>query len=88
VAILGTAGLDTGRALQNMVLVAWNEGVVSCPNGMPDPAETAKALGVDEVAIVLSFGWPETPRDPERRNAEEWSARANRKPLDELVEER
>ena len=90
VAILGQAGLDIGRALQNMVLVGWNEGVVSCPNGMPDPDETRRALqlGEDEpVAIVLSFGWPVTPRDPERRSPEEWSARANRKPLEDVVEE-
>ena len=87
VAILGKAGVDIGRALQNMVLVAWNDGVVSCPNGMPDPARTAEVLGVEEVAIVLSFGWPVTPRDRERRSAEEWSARANRKPLDAILAE-
>jgi hypothetical protein len=37
------------------------------------------------VAIVLSFGYPERPRDPDRRSADEWSALANRKPLSELV---
>lgn len=90
VAIVGKPGLDVGRALQNMVLVAWNEGVVSCPNGMPDPDETARVLGLGEdepVAIVLSFGWPAKPRDPERLSAEEWSARADRKPLDEILTE-
>ena len=32
----GRYPLDVGRALQNMFLVAWNEGVVSCPNGIKD----------------------------------------------------
>ena len=35
--------------------------------------------------IVLTFGLPERPRDPESRTAEEWSARANRRPLDDVV---
>ena len=40
----------------------------------------------DEVpVIVLSFGLPERPRDAELHTVEEWSARANRKPLDEVV---
>jgi hypothetical protein len=37
------------------------------------------------VKAILSFGYPAKPRDPESRTAEEWSARADRKPLDELV---
>jgi nitroreductase len=80
--------LDVGRAMQNMMLVAWNEGVVSCPNGMPDAAQTAKVLGLEgdlEPAIVLTFGYPRRPRDPESKSAEEWSREANRKPLDELL---
>jgi hypothetical protein len=66
----------------------WNEGVAACPNGVRDREEAARLLGLgegEEIAIVLSFGWPAKPRDPESRSAEEWSARANRKPLDELV---
>jgi nitroreductase len=88
VAVAGKAGLDVGRAVQNMLLAAWDAGLASCPNGMPDPSATARLLGVDEVAIVLSFGYPAQPRDPRRRSPEEWSARANRKPLEELVERR
>jgi hypothetical protein len=37
---------------------------------------------------VLSFGYPRRPRDPESRSASEWSARAKRRPLEELVERR
>jgi nitroreductase len=84
VAVVGRSGFDLGRAAQNMMLVAWNEGVVSCPNGISDGAAAAAAIG-EEAGFVLSFGYPAGPRDPERRSAEEWSRRANRLPLDELV---
>jgi nitroreductase len=84
----GGRTLDVGRAMQNTMLVAWNDGVVSCPNGMPDPAQTAEVLGLEgdlEPVIVLTFGYPRRPRDPESKSAEEWSREANRKPLGELL---
>jgi len=84
----GPTAFDAGRAAQNMMLAAWNDGVGSCPNGMPDRAATGSVLGVaegEEPAIVLSFGYPAKPRDPESRSAEEWLAAANRKPFDEVV---
>ena len=84
VAIVGVRGFDVGRCAQNMMLAAWNDGVVSCPNGIKD-AETAARVVGGEVGVVLSFGYPARPRDPQSRSAEEWSARAKRKPLDELV---
>jgi nitroreductase len=83
VAIVCPRGFDTGRAAQNMMLAAWGEGVVSCPNGVSDAEGAAKILRA-EPAIVLSFGYPPRPRDPDSRPAEEWSRRANRKPLDEV----
>ncbi|HZQ66845.1 MAG TPA: nitroreductase family protein [Gaiellaceae bacterium] len=89
VAIVGKGGLDTGRCVQNMLLVAWNEGIGSCPNGLSDPEGARAALGLaedDGLAIVLTFGYPARPRDPHRRTPEDWSARADRKPLDGLVE--
>jgi nitroreductase len=85
VALLGKSGFDLGRSAQNMMLAAWNEGVVSCPNGLRDSDAAAAVLG-DAPAYVLSFGYPARPRDPEARSPEDWSARANRKPLDELVD--
>ena len=69
-----------------MMLGAWGEGVVSCPNGVQD-ADTAEAICGGEVRAILSFGYPLRPRDPASRSSEEWSARANREPLDELVRE-
>jgi nitroreductase len=88
VAIVGKSGFDTGRAAQNMMLVAWNEGVGSCPNGLREPEQARAALGLsdEEIAVVLTFGYPARDRDPLRHTPEEWSARANRKSLDELTE--
>jgi nitroreductase len=84
----GPISFDAGRAAQNMLLAAWNEGIGGSPNGVADEETVRKALRLEEderVAIVLSFGYPATPRDPSSRPPEEWSARANRKPLGELV---
>jgi len=87
VAIVGEAGgFDAGRCAQNMMLAAWGDGVVSCPNGVRDPDTAAEICG-GEARAILSFGYPARPRDPASRSAEEWSARANRKPLSELVRE-
>ena len=80
--------LDVGRAMQNMMLVAWNDGVVSCPNGMPDQGQANQALGLEGNLLpvtVLTFGYPRRPLDPESRSAEEWSREANRKPLQEVL---
>ena len=86
----GPASFDAGRAAQNMMLAAWNEGVGSCPNGMPDRAATAQVLGLregEEPAIVLTFGYPHRPRrDPQSQPAESWVAAADRKPFEEVVE--
>ncbi len=85
VAIVGGAfGMDVGRCAQNMMLAAWNDGVGSCPNGVADAEAAARICG-GEVKAILSFGYPEKPRDPQSRTVEEWSAKANRKSLDELV---
>jgi nitroreductase len=87
VAIVGEAsGFDAGRCAQNMMLAAWGEDVVSSPNGARDADAAAEICG-GEVRAILSFGYPARPRDPASRSADEWSARANRKPLDELVRE-
>ena len=85
VAIVGDAGgFDTGRCAQNMMLAAWAEGVGSCPNGIRKPEAAAEICG-GEVKAIVSFGYPAQKR--RERTAEEWSARANRKSLDELLRE-
>ena len=87
----GPVSFDAGRAAQSMLLVAWNDGVGACPNGIADEPAARAALELDEderIAIVLSFGYPARPRDADSRSAAEWSARANRRPLQETVRRR
>ena len=82
-------GFDVGRAAQNMMLAAWNEGVVSCPNGVRDQERARELLELaqdERLGIVLTFGYPARPRDPSMHSAAEWSAHAKRRPLAELVE--
>jgi nitroreductase len=86
----GGAGIDAGRAAQNMMLAAWALGVGSCPNGINDHVGLNRALRLDEadkVVAVLSFGYPVKAIDPTRRTPEEWIERARRKPYDEVVTE-
>jgi nitroreductase len=85
----GPGSFDAGRAAQNMMLAASNFGVGSCPNGMPDRAAAGQVLGVDEgeePAIIVTFGYPARPVDPESRSPDEWIAAANRKPFDEVIQ--
>lgn len=84
----GSVLFDAGRAAQNMLLVAWNEGVASCPNGVADAARAASAIGREgegQIAIVLSFGLPAKARDVAARTADDWSERANRRSLADVV---
>lgn len=92
VAVTAPAGgggtFDCGRATQSMLLAAWNEGIASSPNGVHDQARAGGLLGLDGewvTQVVLTFGFAARPVDPESRTPEEWSARANRLPLDEVA---
>ena len=83
----GPVLFDAGRAAQSMLLAAWADGIASCPNGIRTSSAraTRSPRGGRAPVIVLSFGFPERPRDPERHSVAEWSSRANRKPIDEVV---
>lgn len=84
----GPTSFDAGRAAQNMLLAAWNEGLSSCPNGIADEAAARAALAAaddERPVIVLSFGLPARRRDPLSAPASEWSSRANRRPLADVV---
>ena len=84
----GPTSFDAGRAAQNMLLAAWNEGIGGVPNGVADEARAREVLGLgndDKLPIVLTFGYPAKSRDPDSRPPREWSARAKRKALDEVV---
>jgi nitroreductase len=85
----GPTSFDAGRAGQNMMLAAWNEGIGSTPNGIADAELLAPVLGHGEderVAIVLTFGYPARPSDPARRTAAEWIERADRLPFNDVVD--
>jgi nitroreductase len=85
----GPVDFEVGRAAQNMMLAAWNDGLASCPNGLSDAAAVGELLGLGEgewVVIVLSFGFPHGGRAPAARTPEQWAARADRRPLEEVAE--
>src|SRR3954453_9549534 len=78
----GPVSFDAGRAAQNMMLAAWNEGVGSCPNGIADATAMGDVLGLDEedhFAVVLTFGYP--ARQVPDRTPDEWIERAVRQAL-------
>jgi nitroreductase len=87
----GPTAFDAGRAAQNMMLAASDAGIGSTPNGIADAQRLRAAVGHgddEKVAIVLTFGHPARPRDPESRSADEWIEAADRRPFEEVVEER
>jgi nitroreductase len=85
----GPVGFDAGRAAQNMMLAAWSEGIGSSPNGVSDPDRMREVVAHapdEQVATVLSFGYPDRWRDPQDRSVEEWISSADRRPFDEVVD--
>lgn len=87
----GPTGFDAGRAAQNMMIAASNDAIGSCPNGVADAQRLRDAVGHgddEQVVTVLTFGYPARPRDPQSRSTDEWIAAADRKPYEEIVEER
>ncbi len=77
-----TPELDAGRALQQMEIMAWSEGLGTCFVGVPFEDQNRKIkeiLGIPErlkLITVLPFGYrPDDVRGTRRR----------RKPLDEMV---
>ena len=53
--------------------------------GVTKPRHALEVNAEETPVIVLSFGLPERSRDPEQHTVAEWSARANRKSIDEVV---
>jgi nitroreductase len=85
----GPLAFDAGRAAQNMMLAAWNEGIGSCPNGVADAEAMARALELadgEKAAIVLTFGYPLRPVSPERRPPERWIELADRVRFEDAVQ--
>ncbi len=73
---------DAGRAAQNMMLAAWNDGIGSCPAHLPEE-RVRELLGIPPgvfINRVIGFGY----LDPERAGPPPAVAR-RRRPLEELV---
>ena len=60
-AIPGDLAADTGIALANMTLAAWDKGVGSCIMGAIDKPALTELLGIEEpqkLAFMVAFGYP------------------------------
>jgi len=56
----GGGDFDVGRAVQNMLIAAWAEGVLSVPQGIRDAEAARRAVGAPEdmrVAMAAAFGY-------------------------------
>lgn len=76
----GGNAFDAGRAAQNMMLTAWEQGITSCPVAMHDCECAARTLGLPDehaIAMVITFGYPESEESRHRGIA--------RTPLADLV---
>ena len=63
---------DAGRAAQNMMVAAWNEGIASCPTSMHDQACIREKLRLPQdvtdepsgrkgwrVVVIIALGYPQ-----------------------------
>ena len=58
----GARDFDVGRAVQNMMVAAWAEGIINCPIGIQEREGARKALGYPddfEISICVAFGYPD-----------------------------
>lgn len=65
-----TTPFDLGRASQNMILAAWDQGIGSCMATIYEPDAARAALGIPAALSVpwaISFGYPHPDADPRRR---------------------
>src|SRR5512143_1267879 len=74
---------DSGRAAQNMMLAAWNDGIGSCLASMHREDDCKTALGVPgdlRLQHIISFGYP-LPVDQSIPAVQ----KRRRRPLEEIV---
>ncbi|MDX1417729.1 MAG: nitroreductase family protein [Candidatus Promineifilaceae bacterium] len=79
-----TTPFDLGRAGQNMILAAWEMGIMSCLATIyePDQARAILAIPGDRaVPWAISFGYPTAESDPRSRPPR----KSGRKELDEIL---
>ena len=76
----GGGAFDAGRAAQNMMIVAWDEGLASCPLRIHRADCGREVLGLPEgwrIAIVVALGHPQPGTSMSQDRA--------RKPFEEYV---
>ncbi len=83
-------GFDSGRAVQNMMLAAWGDGVGSCIASMHRQADAKRVLDVPEnmnLVQVVAFGYPQLNVEPtiEGKPLRAVLAATGRKSLAEIV---
>jgi nitroreductase len=79
-----TTPFDLGRASQNMILAAWETGIMSCLATIYDPDKARAALDIPNdraVPWAISFGYPTPESDPRDRPPR----KSGRRVLDEIV---
>ena len=62
--------IDGARAVQNMELAGWNEGVGTCWIGSLERDKIKELLGIPpqlHLLTILPFGYPSEPHAPRRR---------------------
>jgi nitroreductase len=84
------AAFDAGRAIQNMMLAAWADGVGSCIAALHDKDRARDILDVPAelgVEYAISFGYPDpdAPATIEGRPREEVLAQLGRRPLEQIL---
>ena len=79
-----TTPFDLGRASQNMILSAWEMGIMSCLATIYEPDKARAALDIpDDRAVpwAISFGYPTPESDPRDRPPR----KGGRKDLEKIV---
>ena len=79
-----TTPFDLGRASQNMILVGWEMGLMSCLATIYDPEKARTILKIPPdraVPWAISFGYPTSESDPRNRPPR----KGGRKTLDEIA---
>jgi nitroreductase len=84
------ADFDSGRAIENMMLAAWGDGVGSCIASMHQEEDAKKILGIPEnlklqQAIAFGYPRPDVPPTIEGKPLPDVLAQMGRRSLDEIV---
>ncbi len=84
------ADFDSGRAIQNIMLAAWNDGIGSCIASLHREQDAKTILGIPahlKLQQAIAFGYPQPDVKPtiEGKPLKDVLAKLGREPLDEIV---